>query len=137
VWSGPPRRSVPSMTGPSDAASPLCTSLRRALPTALKARDQVAVAALRSAVAAIDNAQAVEGPSVPSSGGPIAGAVTGLGAGEAPRRELSEDDIVAIVRAEVADRLAAAADYERAARFDAAARLTAEAGVLAALLAEG
>lgn len=125
------------MTGPSDAASPLYTSLRRALPTALKARDQVAVAALRSAVAAIDNAQAVEGPSVPSSGGPIAGAVTGLGAGEAPRRELSEDDIAAIVSAELADRRRAAGDYERAGQVDAAARLRAEADVLAAHLRTG
>jgi uncharacterized protein YqeY len=125
------------MSGPPHAGSLLHERLRGALPPALKARDRVAVAALRSALAAIDNAQAVEAPPAPPFGGVVAGAVTGLGAGEAPRRELSEDDIVAIVRAEVADRLAAAADYERAARFDAAARLTAEAGVLAALLAEG
>jgi uncharacterized protein len=92
------------MTGPSEAASPLYTRLRRALPPALKARDQVAIAALRAAVAAIDNAQAVEVPSAPGSGGPIAGAVTGLGAGDVPRRELSEDGIAAIVSAELADR---------------------------------
>jgi uncharacterized protein YqeY len=60
--------------------------------------------------------------------------VTGFGAGEAPRRELSEGDIAAIVRAEVADRRAAAADYERGGQVDAAARVTAEADVLAAHL---
>jgi len=111
--------------------SPLYTRLRQALPAALKARDQVAVAALRSAVSAIDNAQAVEAPPSPRSGGVIAGAVTGLGAGDAPRRELSEDDIAAIVGAELAERRRAAADYERAGQVDAAARLRAEADVLA------
>jgi uncharacterized protein YqeY len=78
----------------------------------------------------------VEAPAAPRSGGVVAGAVTGLGAGDAPRRELFEADIVAVVRAEVADRRAAAADYERAGQVDAAARLTAEADVLAAHLAD-
>jgi hypothetical protein len=124
------------MTGPSDAASPLYARLRRALPSAMKARDHVAVAALRSAVAAIDNAQAVEELPSPRSGGVIAGAVTGLGAGDVPRRELSEDDIAAIVSAEVADRRTAAADHESAGQGDAAAHLRAGADVLAALLAD-
>ena len=123
------------MTGASDAASPLYTRLRRALPAAMKARDRAAVAALRSAVAAIDNAQAAEGPAVPRSGGVIAGAVSGLGAGDAPRRELSDADVAAIVSTEIADRRIAAADYERAGQVDAAAGLTAEADVLAAHLA--
>jgi uncharacterized protein YqeY len=123
--------------GSADGDSSLHARLRGALPPALKARDRVAVAALRSALAAIDNAQAVEAPPAPRSGGVVAGAVAGLGAGEAPRRELSEGQIVAIVRAEVAERLAAAADYERAGRADAAGRLTAEADVLAALLPAG
>ena len=124
------------MSGAPDAASPLHTRLRRALPPALKARDQAAVAALRSALAAIDNAQAVEATPAPRSGGVVAGAVTGLGAGDVPRRRLSESDIAAIVRAEVADRRVAATDYERAGQVDAAARLTAEADVLAAYLAD-
>jgi len=120
-----------------DKPSPLYARLREALSPALKARDRVAVAALRSALAAVDNAQAVDAPPAPRSGGVVAGAVTGLGAGEAPRRELSEGEIVAIVRAEVDDRREAAADYERAGKTDAAGRLTAEADVLAALLAPG
>ena len=123
------------MPGPPADASSLHTRLRGALPGALKARDRVAVAAIRSALGAIDNAQAVEAPPAPLAGGVIAGAVTGLGAGEAPRRELSRGEIAAIVRSEVADRRAAAEDYERAGRVDVAARLTAEADVLAAHLA--
>jgi uncharacterized protein len=124
------------MSGPPDAASPLYTRLRRALPPALKARDQAAVTALRSALAAIDNAQAIEAPPPPRSGGVVAGAVTGLGAGDAPRRQLSEGDIAAIVRAEIADRRMAFADYERAGQLDAAARLAVEADVLAAHLTD-
>lgn len=122
------------MSGTPDA-SPLRTRLQQALPTALKARDTAAVAALRSALAAIDNAHAVAAPPTPRSGAVIAGAVTGLGAGDAQRRNLSEGDITAIVRAEIADRRAAAADCERTGQPDAAARLTAEADVLAGHLA--
>lgn len=101
----------------------------------MKARDRVTVAAVRSALAAIDNAHAVEAPPAPRPGGAIAGAVTGLGAGDATRRDLSEGDIAAIVRAEVTDRRTAALEDEGAGQVDAAARLTAEADVLAAHLA--
>ncbi|HYY77867.1 MAG TPA: GatB/YqeY domain-containing protein [Actinomycetes bacterium] len=112
--------------------------LRSALPRALKARDAVAVAALRSALAAIDNAEAVEGPPAPRQGAghaPIAGTVAGLGAAEAERRSLTDVQVEAIVRAEVAERQAAARDYERAGRQEHAERLRAEAGVLSSLLA--
>jgi uncharacterized protein YqeY len=112
--------------------------LRRALRDALKSRDMVAVSALRSALGAIDNATAV--PAWPaaaaSASSPhIAGAAAGLGATEAERRRLSDDDVSSIVRAEVAERQAAARDYERAGHADRAGRLRHEADVLAAALA--
>jgi hypothetical protein len=97
----------------------------------------VAVAALRSALAAIDNAEAVEGAPAPGPGAgdaPIAGAVVGLGAAEVERRGLTGAQMDAIVRAEVAEREAAARAYERAGRREHAERLRAEAGVLSALL---
>ena len=53
-----------------------------------------------------------------------------------PRLARRKSDIAAIVRADVADRRVAATDYERAGQVDAAARLTAEADVLAAYLAD-
>lgn len=122
------------MPGTPDV-QPLRVRLRRALPGALKARDQVAVAALRSALAAIENAEAVVPPASPNlTSGVIAGAVSGVGAGEAVRRDLPESRVAEIVRAEVADRRAAAADYERAGQTDDAARLRAEADVLTAHL---
>jgi uncharacterized protein len=123
-------------TGPPASAG-VRERLRAALPAALKARDAVAVAALRSALAAIDNAEAVEGAPAPPPGAgsaPIAGAVVGLGAAEVERRRLTDAQMAAIVRAEVAEREAAARAYERADRHERAERLRAEAGVLGALL---
>jgi uncharacterized protein YqeY len=107
-------------------------TLRRALTTALKARDAVAVSALRSALAAIENAGAVDGSQVPPPGsGPIAGAVDGLGAAEVGRRPV---DVGAVVAAEVEQRREAAREYAALGRSDRADRLHAEADVLAAHL---
>jgi len=107
--------------------------LQAALPEALKARDKVAVSALRSALAAIDNAGAVPHGPVPTAGlgdQYVAGAAAGLGAGEVGRRRLSEDDVAQIVRAEVAERQAAARDYAQRGQPDQADRLRREASVL-------
>jgi uncharacterized protein len=101
--------------------------LRRALTEAMKARDAGAVSALRSALSAIGNAEAVDpsatGPGRPGASGSVhfAGAVAGLGAGEAERRHLTEADVAAIVRAEAAEREAAAAQYERSGQAGQAA----------------
>jgi uncharacterized protein YqeY len=109
--------------------------LRRALTVAIKARDAVAVSALRSALAAIENATAVNAePASSSPTGPIAGAVSGLGAGEVARRQLTEADVHALVSAEVEQRLAAAAQLDGLGRPDRAERLRAEAAVLSAHL---
>jgi hypothetical protein len=108
--------------------------LRTALTAAMRARDTVAVSALRSAVAALDNATAV--PPSPDSGpgsAHFAGSAVGVGAAEAPRRELTEAQAEALVRAEIADRLAAAETYGAGA---AAVRLRTEASHLAAILAD-
>lgn len=165
--------------------------LRRALPAAMKARDRPAMTALRSALAAIDNAGAVDpthavptevdpqvatsaprpskpdgagpgsskpdgagpglstsagtGPQHPSTGsGPghsdpgaaraahpgFAGTVAGVGAAEVERRSLSQAQMEAIVRTEIADRETAATGYERVGQLQHAERLRAEAKVL-------
>jgi uncharacterized protein YqeY len=115
--------------------------LERALRTALKSRDRVAVSAVRSALAAIDNAGAVPprpARAFPSAGGPyVAGSAGGPGAGEAERRVLSEAEAADIVRAEIAERQAAAGDYERRERTDQASRLRREAQVLESALGAG
>lgn len=109
------------------------TILRRELKAALKERDQVAVAALRSALAAIDNAEAVPGSGPENStveGEHIAGAAVGNGAGDAPRRELTATQVRAIIEGELHERSSVAKEYEELGRGDRAQRLRAEAEVL-------
>jgi uncharacterized protein YqeY len=111
--------------------------LRRALPGAMRARDAVAVAALRAGLAAIDNAEAVEAArhAPPVASHPeLAGTLAGLGAGEVERRVLTDAQMEAIVRAEVTELRAAAEGYRRAGQADQAERLLAQAEVLDAHL---
>lgn len=108
--------------------SRLTERMRADLTAAMRRRDRAAVSTLRSVLATVANAEAVpvaEAP-VPTEG-PVAGAVTGLGAAEAPRRELSEDDVRALVAGDRDDLLAAAAVVppERAGELRAAADLLA------------
>ncbi|MGE5830738.1 MAG: GrpB family protein [Micromonosporaceae bacterium] len=123
------------------AGTALRQRLRQALSAALKARDPNAVNALRTALAAIENAEAVDGGLTSAAG---LAAVDGLaieqtpvGAGvtEVPRRVLTEAEVAEIVRTEVVEREAAARDYERANQPERAQRLRNEASVLAAHLA--
>jgi uncharacterized protein len=110
--------------------------LHGALREALRSRDVIAIAALRGALAAIDNAQAVpgDGGPAPLGVGKVAKARLGAGAAEMPRRELSEDDIATILRREIVERESAAADYEARGRRAEAARLRAEGRVITAHL---
>jgi len=114
--------------------------LRSALGEALRARDMVAVAALRSVLSAIGNAEAVA-PGPPAAAGAggeyFAGAVAGVGAAEARRRTLGAAEIEQIVRAEVGERLLAAGEYERAGHAGQAARLRSEVRVLTSVMADG
>lgn len=131
-WPGPIFGSVNSR-GPNDLrGGDARARLRRALRAALRARDMTAVLALRSALGAIGNAEAIEPGAAPSLGSSrhVAGTVAGLGAGEARRRHLSEQELCEIVQAEVAEREAAARDYQRAGRAGHAGRLRREAQVL-------
>ena len=116
------------------------TRLRRALREALKTRDMVAASALRSALGAIGNSEAV--PAVASRAGAasnpyVAGTIDGLGGAEAERRILSEAEAAAIVRTEIAERHVAAGQYEQAGHADRAGRLRREADVLRSAVESG
>jgi uncharacterized protein YqeY len=113
--------------------------LRLALTGALRARDAIAVSALRSALSAIGNAEAVDpGPAAAGADGPyVAGAATGLGATEARRRSLSPAEAEQVVRAEAGERQRAAGEYERAGHADQAGRLRREARVLMSVVTDG
>jgi uncharacterized protein YqeY len=124
---------VDSPASAKDPAPDLPARLHLALRAALKARDTAAVSALRSALSAISNAEAIEHGPAPAAmdGSPhIAGAVAGLGAGEVQRRHLTGAQVDQIVQAEITECHRAAREYDQAGHSDRADRLRRIAGVL-------
>jgi uncharacterized protein YqeY len=119
-----------------DPAERLRARLRSDLTAALKRRDAVSVNALRTAIAAIDNAEAadIEHRAAPATSAHIAGAVAGAGAGEAPRRTLTDDDLSRIIQEQISERRSAADAHAGLGRHDDATRLRHEADVLAEYL---
>jgi uncharacterized protein YqeY len=106
----------------SDEAAPLRRQLKEDLLVAMKAKDAVAVSALRSVLSALDNASAVPASTVPS---PVFGRN-----GDVPRKDLSDADCRSIIAAEASDRAEAAQEYARLGRDGVAARLRAEQAVI-------
>ncbi len=108
----------------------------------MRQRDLVAVSALRSALSALANAEAVPvdhdaplpGPESAGHSAEVAGAALGVGATEVDRRALSEAEAEQIVRAEADERDQAAAGYRQAGRAERAERLGAEAAAIRAVL---
>jgi uncharacterized protein len=90
-------------------------------------RDQVAVSALRTTLAAMANAEAPPAPPVPAREPPTHRP-------DVDRLELSDDDRRAIVAAEIADRRQTMAVYERHDRPAEAAELARQIEVLEAYL---
>lgn len=120
---------------PSDADA-LRARLRADLLTARKSRQSETVAALRSTLAAIDNAEATEATGTPvvASSEHFAGAQAGLGATEARRRVLSPAELHAIVQAQIQERQLEADNYQTIGQPEAAARLRREAEALTGYL---
>jgi len=100
--------------------------LRADLKAALQARETGKVRVLRTLIAALDNAEAVEVEQTPYR--PRA---FGDASGEVARRQLDDEAIEALLATEAAGRLAAAADYERHGRAEEAAALREEAALVA------
>ena len=111
--------------------------LRADLVAAMKARDPVAVAALRSAISAIDNAEAVAVPDggAPALAGAIAGAAAGVGSTEVARRDLAPDEVRGVVQMLIDDWEGAAAWSRGHGLPERAERLGREAAVLRAFVA--
>ena len=122
--------------GVSDATTDsIRARMRAALTAAMKERDMPAVRAIRSALGAIDNAEAVDTtvePELIDAESTIAGAVAGGGSTEVRRRTLDEDGVADLLRAEAADRLAAAEEYSTAGATERAELLRAEAATISA-----
>ena len=123
-----------SDSGQHDDPQVLRAALRRDLASAMKAREAEAVSALRTAIAAIDNAEAVpsQDASQPTTIGHFAGAQAGVGATEAARRKLSGDEVRAILADQIAGYQREADGYDALGQADAARRLRNQAHLLAA-----
>jgi uncharacterized protein YqeY len=107
-------------------------ALRAALTTAMRHRDRSATAVYRTALSAIDNAEAVPLADEHRAGA-IESSASGVGRTDTARRALTREDEIEIVRQEVRDRRVTA-DSVAAANPDAARQLRSEAGLLQALL---
>ena len=147
----PPRNS--EETERPEAAEDIRARMRRGLVAAMKARDQQTVAVLRSTLAAIDNAEAIENDEVvyddaideyvadPGSAlgavdahPAVAGSVLGVGAAEVDRQILTPEEVEEVVRGEVTVREVAADMLARVGRPDHAERLRAQAKLLTTYL---
>jgi uncharacterized protein YqeY len=106
-----------------DAAQALRSRVAGDLKLALKARDADEISALRSLLSALDNAGAV---ATTPRNVPVYGR-----SGDVPRRTLSVGEVEGLVAAEIAEREASIADYERGGHHEAANRLRTQARVLA------
>ncbi|HWL42890.1 MAG TPA: GNAT family N-acetyltransferase [Ilumatobacter sp.] len=107
--------------------------LQSDLTAAMRRRDASTVRVLRTVLAAVANAEAVDAvpTHVPAPAeSPIAGAAHGLGATDVARRELTDAEVVAIVRGERDERLAAAAELAANGHTARAAKLRVEAALL-------
>jgi len=98
------------------------------LTAAMKERDPSRVAVLRATLGALANAEAVDAPSGPVS------LTARAGSTEVARRELSDDDIRAVIERERAELLAAADERDALGLPDDAADLRGQAAVLTAYL---
>jgi hypothetical protein len=113
-----------------DAAQVLRQRLEVDLRSAMKRRDEVAVAALRSVFQAVDNAGAV---ALTAEHAPTVGR-----ANEVPRRVLEQSEVETLIRREAEVRAAAAGEYRRLGLVEQAERLDAEVRVvLGCLVADG
>src|SRR5215217_288003 len=135
-----------------EATEDIRARMRRGLVDAMKARDQQAVAALRSTLARIDNAEAVDAEAGDAEAGDadalddepalysgeghpaVAGSVLGVGAADVDRRVLTPEEMAAIVRDDVEEREIAAEVLVRVGRPDQAERLRAQAKLLTTYL---
>lgn len=117
---------------PTHTPAAVRAALRAGLTTAMKARDRDAVTALRTAIAAIDNAEAVgtDDQHDVRASRLIAGAATGVASTEVARRDLTPREVRALLRAEIADRITQAASYDAHGQAPAADRLRREASAL-------
>lgn len=117
---------------PDEAAGSIRTRLRDDLVVAMKQRRRDDVAALRTLLAEIDNAEAVDPAPRPTTDTTrhVAGARHGVGSSEAIRASLTAADVRRIVEHHVDEHLADADHHARGGHHESASRLRAQADLL-------
>jgi uncharacterized protein YqeY len=106
----------------------LVARIRADLLEALKGRDMPRAKLLRTTLAAIENAEAVEGVS----------SVEGIvGYGDVSRRMMTDEDVAGIISSEVEEWQFALAEYERIGKYEKAESLRYELGILRGYLDQG
>ena len=115
----------------SDAGAAIKAKIRQELLAAAKARRAEETRLLRVLLAAFDNAQALP---VGSAHDRYRVRMFGDPSGEVPRRVLGESDVRDLLLREQAERIAAAQQFEGLGRSEEAARLRAEAALIARYL---
>jgi hypothetical protein len=107
-------------------------ALRRDLTAAMKERDRNTAAMLRTALGALDNAEAVvvpaNGPA--AAGTHVAGAGSGVGSTEARRQAVTGGQAREILRGLIAEQTGEADRYDTLGQASAAQRLRVQAGLL-------
>ena len=114
-----------------NAADQVKRELRDGLTSAMKDRRVAAITVLRSALAAIDNAEAISTDSLGDPGAARKPLGESFGANEVPRRALDAGELAEILRAECDGRLRAAEHYDLHGRGAEAERMKREAAALA------
>lgn len=106
--------------------------LRQDLGAAIKSRQPERISVLRTMIAAIDNAEAVqpEPDASPPSSGVIAHASAGVGSTEAPRRALTMTDVHAVLRKLLCEYQTHQQHYRAIQQPEAAERLRHKADIL-------
>lgn len=124
------------MDQPAPEVPALREQLSAALTGAMKARDKVAVSALRSTLGALANAESVGvGTTVGGAGSAdLAASTPGVGSTEAVRRALANREVADLVLSEAVEREDAARGYDAAGEVSRAERLRAEAAVIRSIL---
>ena len=113
-------------------------ALSAELTDAMRRRDTAAARALRTALAAVANAEAPPAPDLPGvapASEHVAGSVAGLAATEVPRVHLTDDQVRAIVTREHAELMGHAERLTRLCRRDEADAARRAADSVAAVLA--
>ena len=113
-----------------NAADQVKRELRDGLTSAMKDRRVAAITVLRSALAAIDNAEAISTDSLGDPGAARKPLGESFGANEVPRRALDAGELAEILRAECDGRLRAAEHYDLHGRGAEAERMKREAAAL-------